>query len=206
MIDLVVLGSYVAVGITPLVAVKTFEKRKRIARYFKVLFSKNPVYEREPDIDISEYPDAGLSFVEHKIEEDDIQYLIRLKTIHAKAHEEYNYYHKDRQINAAYERCVLLNMLRAEEDERYVQVGAHTMKFGDGLEVWIENRYYAFGKCHRTQPIHEQQGITDSRDVTVSEYTFLRLVDFYEKRAQFTLWKEKHDDYTIGIISKRKHM
>ncbi|ECV9084126.1 hypothetical protein SEPL_223 [Salmonella phage SE_PL] len=146
-------------------------------------------------------PPSGLSTVDYNIEETEEQYLNRLKYIHSTAWQEYSQ-HADRAIHIDGDRHVNLLILNASKGYISYNVGHHTLNFGSGEEIWIANKYFAYGHIHRSSSKpHLRFSYTDHR---LSPYTFLRLVDFEYEHTNPLEWKRKHDEY--GRYSHRNRL
>lgn len=137
-------------------------------------------------------PQSGLSIIDYNIEETEEQYLSRLKYIHSKAWQEYTS-NASREIHIDADRHINLLLLNASKGYISYHVGDHTMDFGDGEEIWIANKYFAYGHIHRSRAKPHLK--FSYHDYRLSPYTFLRLVDFEYEHTNPLEWKRKHDEY-----------
>lgn len=139
-------------------------------------------------------PACGLSVIDYVIpDETEDEFLKRLKYIHSEAWQTYQIDYKYKKILDNSDRFVNMLILKYRNGEVGMDCETHTMKFSDGTELWIANKWYSYGnvyKCHR-------QGITfDCSEGRLSPYTFMCIVDLEMEKTNFREWKRYHDEYT----------
>ena len=166
-----------------------------VSGYYAYRFYKNrnipKVFSRKPtDGALS----LGLSVVDYEIpEENEEQYLNRLKTLYPSAWTEYFNSLGRRKIFDEADRHVNMLILKHRNGEINAKVGNYTIDFEDGTKVWIANKYYSYGnvyECKRTSLKF------DNSSYRLSPYTFMSLVDLEQELNSYTTWKRYHDNYS----------
>jgi len=110
------------------------------------------------------------------------QHFEHLKRQYPIAWKEYQEKHKDRKILDRADRYILRLILAYDAGELEAKIGHCTLDFANGDELWISNKYYAYGRLYRSE--HNKQICFDSDHYTISPYTFLRVVDLEERLAE----------------------
>jgi len=110
------------------------------------------------------------------------QHFEHLKRQYPIAWKEYQEKHKDRKILDRADRYILRLILAYEAGDLDAKIGHCTLDFANGDELWISNKYYAYGRLYRS--VHNRHICFDSDHYTISPYTFLRVVDLEERLAE----------------------
>lgn len=110
------------------------------------------------------------------------QHFEHLKRQYPIAWKEYQEKHKSRKILDRADRYILRLILAYDAGELEAKIGHCTLDFANGDELWISNKYYAYGRLYRSE--HNKQICFDSDHYTISPYTFLRVVDLEERLAE----------------------
>lgn len=186
---LITIASYVATAVLPFATYIGY--KSYINRNIPKVLAKPPA---PAEAEVVELPTSGLSVIEYNIpEETEEEYLKRLKFIHSEVWQEYQNYYKSRKLLEAPDRFVNLLLLKLRNGEVSMECRQHTMKFSDGTEIWIANKYYGYGNVYECK----RPGIKfDSSDGRLSPYTFMTIVDLNMEHTDFAIWKQHHDDYS----------
>ncbi|EBS4516773.1 hypothetical protein DQT32_05095 [Salmonella enterica subsp. enterica serovar Braenderup] len=97
---------------------------------------------------------------------------------------EYNEYHRGDKISERMDRYILRLLLKYEAGEITVsKVSEYTIKFSNGDEIWIANKYYSYGNLHRST---SNPSMVVGNSYSVSPYTFLQIIDLEERLANPT--------------------
>lgn len=110
------------------------------------------------------------------------QHFDYLKRQYPIAWKEYQEKHKNREILDRADRYILRLILAYEAGDLEAKIGHCTLDFANGDELWISNKYYAYGRLYRS--VHNRHICFDSDHYTISPYTFLRIVDLEERLAE----------------------
>lgn len=186
---IITIASYLASTILP------FALYQGYLRYINRNIPKVLATPPEPAVvEVVELPPSGLSVIEYNIpEETEEQYLKRLKYIHSEAWQEYQNTYKSRKLLEAPDRFVNLLLLKLHNGEVSMECRQHTMRFSEGTEIWIANKYYGYGNVYECK----RPGIKfESCAGRLSPYTFMKIVDLNMERTNFAEWKQHHDDYS----------
>lgn len=187
----------------PVLSYITFDKRKLIINFIKSIGSKPNVttISQNNVVSDTQFPDIGISYEEYVIHETEEQYLTRLKKLHPHAWKEFSDYIHRRPVNERNDLLVVKSILDARENKLKYEIDKYHLKFYNGLYIWIENQWFGFGSITTTNgKPSAKDTMLDSR---VSDYTWLMLVDFYEEINDFTMWKQKHDNYTNTMLNSK---
>lgn len=84
-----------------------------------------------------------------------------------------------RTVNPRMDRYVL--RLLIEQQNGNIKVTDHseyTITFSSGDDIWVANKYYAYGRLYRSK---NAPGLVMGSDFSVSRYTFLRVLELEEQ-------------------------
>lgn len=184
---LVTIASYALSSVVPFAAY--FGYMRFINRNIPKVLAAPPAVESEVDL-----PASGLSVIDYVIPpETEEEFLKRLKHIHSKAWQTYQSDYKHKTILDTSDRFVNMLILKYRNGEVDMECGAHTMKFSDGTQIWIANKWYSYGNVYECK----RSGIKfDYSDGRLSPYTFMSIVDLEMEKTNFQEWKKYHDDYS----------
>lgn len=90
-----------------------------------------------------------------------------------------DYEEHKRTVNDRMDRYVL--RLLIEQQNGNVKVTNHseyTISFSSGDDIWVANKYYAYGRLYRSKNV---PGLVMGSDFSVSRYTFLRVLELEEQ-------------------------
>lgn len=110
------------------------------------------------------------------------QHFEYLKQTYPEAYNEYKEKHTRRKILDRADRYILRLILAYESGDLKASIGHCTLNFSNGDEIWIANKYYAYGRLYRS--IHNNHVCFDNDYFTISPYTFLRIVDLEERLSE----------------------
>jgi hypothetical protein len=109
------------------------------------------------------------------------QHFEYLKKQYPTAWKEYKDRHTDRPIIDRADRYILRLILAYENDQVQAELDNHTINFSNGDRIWIENKYYGYGRMYESK---HNPGLCFDTTRTISPYTFLRIVDLEEHMAE----------------------
>lgn len=107
------------------------------------------------------------------------EHFAYLKNQYPAAWKEYKQRHTARKILDRADRHIQRLILAYEAGEITAELGQHTLDFSNGDELWIANKYFAYGYMYRSE--HNKHICYEYDHYTVSPYTFLRVVDLEER-------------------------
>lgn len=200
-----------ASAVTPFSLYIAYQYRNKIKNLFKSTILDDPkltdALDENNPVEKSDLPTLGLTYEEYELQhpETEEEYLKRLRTIHPDAYKEFKNTMNDRiQLDECdmivYKALLDYKSGKLKIDERHNS--SYTLRFKNGLEIWIENKYFGFGHIH----FYEVNGKSYKfrwDEGRLSEYTFMWLVDIVYEHESYVVWKQRHDNYTRDIIEKQ---
>lgn len=145
------------------------------------------------------YPELGISYEEFEIKETEEEYLSRLCTLYKDAYKEYK--SKTTELDSQTDRYINLSVLKIRTKEMQVELNHYTMDFSDGTQIWVQNKWYGFGKIYRCTT-HSNFINFNHIHNTIGCYAFMSLVDLYYEKIDEQSWKQNHDEYTRKKLGK----
>lgn len=149
-----------------------------------------------------EFPASGMSVVNFVVPiESEEEYLTRLKFLHSEAWDFYNKSSHTKELMIDQDRHVNMLMLKFKNEQNKITCDQHTMKFEDGTEIWIGNKYYSYGNVY-SSPLNRPRFTFSSSQGRLSPYTFMCVVDLDMELQEFSSWKRLHDNYDLQILKR----
>lgn len=104
-----------------------------------------------------------------------LKYLISL---YPQAAKDYKRYHKNSYLKSNADRYILRLINEVENGNLEISLTSHHMRFSNGDDIWIANKYYAYGNL--TSSKDNQHCCFETSSARISLYTFMRLIHLEE--------------------------
>lgn len=205
-----VIAMCTASAVAPLGSYILYQNREVISRKLGKLFGTKKLIDclDENQTHLIELAEDGiiLEKVPDIFSYDEEYSLSLLEKIHPDASKEYDRRAKMARINHEADSVVYTTLMQMREGR--VEVAGkdkYNMVFSNGLSVWTENRYFAFGHLTKNDDNHRFNTVRFNWEYErYSKFTFMWLVDVYLEHYENEVWRGRRAMYSHDDIQEQE--